>query len=738
MRQHPDVGMSERLQHLCGTGVVAPGDRTALLKRFGRIAAATSVGTLQQELEKLRHTLVRCIDTHLSARLASCGEPVENIRDLLLSDDLGVEPGEVLDMVQPNTPAEVTAPLLDLLAMVRAVEDYGLTCRTGGTKHIRRTATNASLVIANYDRESSDEPGNDRGEPPENSDAPAHDDDGHAESNHFHTLSEFRGATDATLLLQHLSNTQPSVEGSPLLISRALYILSTTQVNGTTEQKHAACVERLCIAGQRMAGAFRPAATSSSLLGLAKMPYPVNGQSKPFVLSLLQNTVEQSRTLDAATIRTSLWSLARMGYPFEEVHAFVEYTCNQGIKCIQEFHTPQTISNCLASLGDMGAHGNAVDVFTEALCTRGVQMLEQKEQHLQMTFSTQEICSSLRGLAKIGTGGEAVNTFLRLATQEMHNQMETAEPRHLTGTMHALAKRIVLHGDRHIRYWKETQTFFAAMCERSSVTSMNARDMTDILWALSTMGHSFTDAFAEDMHLFVRALCREAATRIAENVDSTEIFQPQEISACLWALAHLGTEGEGVQQFIDAAYTYGERHISIFTEQNANNSYWGLAVLSQKYTIPKQGKAFLDRATELLDADRPESVRQLFHSHLALTHSISVPLYFRVRALDFKELFGNRMLTGSREDAFVRWLRTGKDAPRFLSNMPLHGFQCDILSNDTEVNVEIDGPHHEDRREIDAFRDRLLALLGMQVIRIPEEMADDARDDIRSTLLLHQ
>ncbi|KKW39028.1 MAG: hypothetical protein UY85_C0016G0002 [Candidatus Peribacteria bacterium GW2011_GWB1_54_5] len=730
--------MSERLQHLCSTGVMAPGDRTALLKRFGRIAAAPSVGTIQRELGKLRDTLVRCIDAHLSSRFTTCHEPAENVRELLLSDDLGAEPGEVLDMVQPDTPAEFTASVHDLLAIVQAVEEFERTCRNGGVKHIRRTATNASIAIANYDRESADEPGNDRGEPPEDSDAPAQDNGGRAEPDHFYRLSGFRGANDATPLLQLLSHTQPSIEGSPLLISRALYILSTTQVNGATEQEHAARVERLCIAGQRMAGAFRPAATSSSLLGLAKMPYPVNGQSKPFVLSLLQNTVEQSRTLDAATIRTSLWSLARMGYPFGEVRTFVEYACRQGIECIQEFHTPQTSSNCIASLGDMGAQGSAVDVFVEALCTRGVQILGQREQSLKMTFSTQEISSSLRGLAKIGTGGEAVDTFLRLATQEMHNQMEAAEPRHLAGTMHALAKRVVLCGDRHIRQWGETQAFFAALCERASVSSMNARDMTEILWALATMGHSFTDAFAEDMHLFVRALCGEAATRIAQNGDSVKIFQPQEISVCLWALAHLGTEGEEVQQFIDAAYAYGERNISNFSEQNANNSCWGLAVLSHRYTVPRQGKVFLDRATELLDADRPESVRQLNHANLALTHTINIPLYYRVCEQDFRELFGNRMLTGSKEDALVRWLRTGEDAPHFLSNMPLHGFQCDILSNDTEVNVEIDGPHHEDRREIDAFRDRLLAALGMQVIRIPEEMVDDVRDDIRSTLLLHQ
>lgn len=731
---HPDssVGIGDRLHQVCDS--VDSDDRRLLLNYFGKLSVAKSADVIREVLGDLRRAFTVCIDAHLTACLSASPDKPKEVRDLLLCDDLGAEPLEIMEMIQPDTPTEMIAPIVDLLALVKAMEVFEDECRNGGAKRIRRTATNASLAIANYDRQMAQD--EEQMEPTEAIDTLPVIDPKKVEQTHFRAISGFKDAESALGILQYLNrqDARCMVEESPLLISRALYILSTVTVDEQTQQDHASCVEWLCAAGQGTANSFMPIATSNSMLGLAKMPYPVNGQSNSFVLSLIQGTVLKSEQLDSFTIRTSLWSLTRIRYAPEEIREYVEYACQQGVNCIGEFHCTQTIYNCISSLAKIGISSTPVYTFVEALCLRSSQLLTQERN----TFNTQELSGSISGLINLGIKGEAASLFIRQAVQELNNRMEAAEPRHLAGTMHSLAKRSMRNGDGQVRCWGETKDFFSDICARASVGSMNARDMTNSLWALATMGHSFTDVFAEDMNIFVRALCSEAATRITQSEYSSEEFQPQEISICLWSLAHLGVEGTEVQQFIDATYAYGEQNIGKFSEQNANNSCWGLAVLSDKNAIPEQGKVFLDKATEMLDEERPESVRQLYHAGLALTRSSNLSLYYLVRQLDFREMFGNGMHTGTTEDELVHWLREGTDAPRFLSNIPFSGFQLDILSDDTKVDVEIDGPHHEDCREIDAFRDRLLRALGIEVIRVPEEMVTHVRNDIRKTLLDHQ
>ena len=74
-----------------------------------------------------------------------------------------------------------------------------------------------------------------------------------------------------------------------------------------------------------------------------------------------------------------------------------------------------------------------------------------------------------------------------------------------------------------------------------------------------------------------------------------------------------------------------------------------------------------------------------------------------------------------------RFLALVEDAglPRPQSNVRILSFVVDFLWPDERLVVEIDGPHHDQRRREDAERDQRLAAAGYLTLRFPGEQLDE-------------
>jgi len=77
-------------------------------------------------------------------------------------------------------------------------------------------------------------------------------------------------------------------------------------------------------------------------------------------------------------------------------------------------------------------------------------------------------------------------------------------------------------------------------------------------------------------------------------------------------------------------------------------------------------------------------------------------------------------------------LRRGQLGVRFRTQVPIGQFIADFFCPARDLVVEVDGGVHDDRRDIDEERDRLLARLGVRVLHIRnEEVLDDLDGVVR-------
>ena len=100
---------------------------------------------------------------------------------------------------------------------------------------------------------------------------------------------------------------------------------------------------------------------------------------------------------------------------------------------------------------------------------------------------------------------------------------------------------------------------------------------------------------------------------------------------------------------------------------------------------------------------------------------------------------GMRQAPSPPEEALWRELRAGTLGVVFRRQVPLAGrFIADFLAPAARLVVEVDGPHHAQRRAADARRDRALARLGYRVLRLEAELvmgnASEAVVRIRAAL----
>lgn len=58
----------------------------------------------------------------------------------------------------------------------------------------------------------------------------------------------------------------------------------------------------------------------------------------------------------------------------------------------------------------------------------------------------------------------------------------------------------------------------------------------------------------------------------------------------------------------------------------------------------------------------------------------------------------------------------------FRRQVPLAAYVCDFVCSSHKLVVEVDGAHHARRTAIDARRDRCLARLGYQVLRLGAQL----------------
>lgn len=740
-------GIVPLVQKLCEAGAMDDHDRAAFLLRFGRLSAASSITDLQVEMHKLYETIATCMDRHLGKILGASGRTVEEVRTLMLVER-SAHPREVIGLVHDGTlPPESTDPLVQLIELVRTVDTWQEEVRRSTWKVVRKDATSASLAVARF-APPRDERENAPGSRPLHDKNGRHPKGGSSDVERLYAelTANHRSGPGSTRLLELFDEpeTRAALQGSPSLVSRAITVLAGTRTPYNMQSKQAAALEHVLQSGTRIAGDFRHRAMGQSLEALAKMDPPANGSSHEFVLALLEGAVQRRRRLDASTIRSTLWSLSRMRYTFRDTEEYVEYACTEGVRESDRFE-PGDVNSCILSLAHLGASGPRVYEFAVALCTRGTEIMRECAKNPGTApFSTQELSNMLWGVTRLQISGPKVDGFARACAGGLCELSDKAQPRHMSMGIWSLARKMSRGGESHIRDWPECRALFRETCARGMETmdSFTSRDIANNLWALANMGHTFTVQFQEEMHALVRAMCGEAHARMRGEKGGMPHFEPQEISTCLWSLAHLGTQGEEVQSFIRAAYDYGRENIGDFSEQNANNSYWGLAVLSAKHEIPERGDVFLHRAKKLLRTDRPESVRQLYHSFIALNRREDLHLLQAINNVDMRNQLGVESGIGQTEQELVRSLQhehaENGDPLFFESNQHYYGFQLDFISADGMLNIEIDGPHHRDRPEIDAFRDRVLRTLGIEVVRIPEEHVPSARGDIRRMLAEHQ
>ncbi len=77
------------------------------------------------------------------------------------------------------------------------------------------------------------------------------------------------------------------------------------------------------------------------------------------------------------------------------------------------------------------------------------------------------------------------------------------------------------------------------------------------------------------------------------------------------------------------------------------------------------------------------------------------------------------------EDRIWAWLRGRRfDGVKFRRQVPIGRYIVDFYSADISVAIELDGTHHQspDMSDYDSLRTRYLRGLGIEVVRIPNEL----------------
>jgi len=132
-------------------------------------------------------------------------------------------------------------------------------------------------------------------------------------------------------------------------------------------------------------------------------------------------------------------------------------------------------------------------------------------------------------------------------------QLSTFDPRHVSGTAHALAK-LDLQGAKWKRLWKELEG--AALARKSE---LKPQGLANTAWAFATAGHA------------APALFDAIGTQSAERVQA---FKPQELSNTAWAFAKAG---HAAPALFDAIETESAGRLQEFTAQNLSNMAWAFA-----------------------------------------------------------------------------------------------------------------------------------------------------------------
>ena len=160
--------------------------------------------------------------------------------------------------------------------------------------------------------------------------------------------------------------------------------------------------------------------------------------------------------------------------------------------------------------------------------------------------------------------GDQAQAWLDVLVRAAAQQVHAAGPRELVNMLHAVATlqdRVQLH--------PSDSKFVEQLVEglQSKVSVFNGQDLSNTLWALANLYGSHHNHSA-----FIQAWVSEAEGRLSG-------FKPQELSNSLWALATLYGDQHSHSHFIQAWVREAACRLSGFNPQDLSNSLWALAKL---------------------------------------------------------------------------------------------------------------------------------------------------------------
>jgi hypothetical protein len=248
----------------------------------------------------------------------------------------------------------------------------------------------------------------------------------------------------------------------------------------------------------------------------------------------------------------------------------------------------------------------------------------------------------------------------------------------------------------------------------------NPQQLSSTIWALATLGHR-DDGFTS-------ALILEARSKLP-------MYNPQQLSNTLWALATVGHHDDG---FTSALISEAQAKLPTFNPQDLANTLWALAVFCpnlQSQTNPSVVSSLISAMSSNISGLTDRWLRQLFMFFLGMkdqcweTGLIPIDLWDMGKSAWISNMSPN---PSKRQLDVLKVIKSLPECSKATGELLTEDgfFSIDIAlirADGTKVAIEVDGPTHftsNDPKRMNGatmLRNRFLEARGWRVVSVPVE-----------------